>query len=84
MGRTRAQDPVPIGRIRVLLVDDHAMVRRGIRRLLESYSDVTVIGEAANGREGVRLGLALSPEVNLMDTNSPDMSGVEACRELKQ
>ena len=65
-------------RIRVLLVDDHAMVREGLRSVLESYDDVEVIGEAANGEEAVDLVERLRPTLVVMDINMPKMNGIEA------
>jgi PAS domain S-box-containing protein len=65
-------------RIRVLLVDDHAMVRQGLRTVLENYADIEVIGEASNGEEAVALAEQLRPAVILMDINMPKMNGIEA------
>lgn len=64
--------------IRVLLVDDHAMVRQGLRSLLQSYSNLEVVGEAANGEEAVSLAAVLDPAVIVMDINMPKMNGIEA------
>lgn len=64
--------------IRVLLADDHALLREGLRALLSSMDDIEVIAEVANGREAVRRALELAPEVVLMDIGMPDMNGVEA------
>lgn len=65
-------------RIRVLLADDHAVLREGLRALLSSKGDIEVVAEVANGREAVRRALELAPEVVLMDIGMPDMNGVEA------
>jgi CheY-like chemotaxis protein len=70
-------------RIRVLIVDDHVMVRQGLRTVLESYSDIEVVGEAGDGREAVELAERLTPEVIIMDINMPKMNGVEATVEIK-
>lgn len=70
-------------RIRVLLVDDHAVVRQGLRSLLESYADMEVVGEAGNGLEAVALAEKLKPDVVLMDINMPQMDGVEATGRIK-
>jgi len=64
--------------IRVLLVDDHAMVRQGLRSVLEQYDDVTVVGEAGNGVEALEQVEALRPSVVVMDINMPEMNGIEA------
>ncbi len=68
--------------IRVLIVDDHAVLRDGIRSLLESYEDLQVVGEAGNGREAVELVGELSPDVVLMDVAMPEMDGIEATRRI--
>ena len=69
-------------RMRVLLVDDHAMVRQGLRAVLEGYDDVHVVGEAVDGREAVRLTEQLRPGIVVMDINMPKMNGIEATREI--
>ncbi len=69
--------------IRVLLVDDHVVVRQGLRSLLESYADVDVVGEAGDGLEAVAMSEALRPEVVLMDVNMPKMDGIEATTRIK-
>jgi DNA-binding NarL/FixJ family response regulator len=67
----------------VLLVDDHAMVRQGLRTLLESYDDVEVVGDAANGEEAMTLVERLQPTVVVMDINMPRMNGIEATRQIR-
>jgi len=71
-------------RIRVLLVDDHDVVRTGIRALIEAEKDMEVIGEAAGGREGVRMVQELKPDVVLMDITMEDMDGMEATRRMRE
>jgi len=70
--------------ITVLLVDDHALVRRGFRRLLEDEPDIEVIGEAGNGREAVDLATRLRPKVVVMDYAMPDLDGVQATNEIRR
>jgi NarL family two-component system response regulator LiaR len=70
--------------ITVLIVDDHQLVREGIRTFLQKQSDITVVGEAASGQEGLRLAGELAPDVVLMDLVMPGMDGVETTRRLKQ
>ncbi len=70
--------------INVLLTDDHALVRTGIRRLLEDSKHVKIVGEANSGEEGVKLAQQLKPDVILMDVNMPGIGGVEACRRILQ
>ena len=72
------------GPIRVLLVDDHAVVRRGLRGFLELLKDFDVVGEAENGREGVEAAGRLVPDVILMDLLMPEMGGLEAIEAIKQ
>jgi two-component system, NarL family, response regulator LiaR len=69
--------------IRVLVVDDHNVVRKGIRDLLSDEEDITVVGEARNGQEAVDLATALHPDVVVMDIAMPEMTGVEATRQLR-
>ena len=71
-------------RTRVLLVDDHAMVRRGLREFLALFEDIEVVGEAADGREALTATESLRPDVVVMDLNLPRLDGVEATRELRK
>lgn len=69
--------------IRVVIADDHTVVRKGIRDLLSDEDDITVVGEARNGHEAVDLALTLQPDVVVMDIAMPELSGVEATRQLR-
>lgn len=69
-------------RITVLLADDHMILREGLRRLLESDSDIEVVGEAETGRKAVELVLKLRPDVIVMDIAMPQMNGLEATRQI--
>lgn len=69
--------------ISVLIADDHTIVRSGVRLLLESESDIEVIGEALNGREALELAESLQPDIVLMDITMPVMDGLEATRKIK-
>ena len=69
--------------IRILIVDDHAIVREGLRGLIEVEPDMEFVGEAASGSEGVEKALALRPDVILMDLLMPEMDGVTAIKEIK-
>jgi len=69
-------------KITVLLVDDHSLVRRGFRRMLEDEADMEVVGEAGNGEESVKLARELRPQVVVMDCALPGMNGLQATREI--
>ena len=73
-----------LNKTRLLLVDDHAVVREGYRRLLESRPDLTIIGEAASAREAFDQYRLLAPDVLVLDLGLPDMGGVELIRRLLQ
>ena len=70
--------------IDVLLIDDHALVRTGIRRLLEDSGQIRIVGEADCGEDGVTLAQQVNPDVILMDVSMPGIGGVEACRRILQ
>ena len=70
--------------IRVLLADDHALVREGLRMILEAHRDLAVVGESASGLETVELALDLVPDVVLMDIAMPDLDGIAATARLQQ
>jgi two-component system NarL family response regulator len=69
--------------MRVLLVDDHRMLREGLRAILEKDDSFTLVGEASNGREAIRLVQALRPDLIVMDVVMQDMNGIEATRQIK-
>ncbi len=71
-------------RIRVVIADDHTLVREGLRALLEAQGDCEVIAEAANGREAVDRALRMRPDVVLMDIGMPDLDGLAATRRIVQ
>lgn len=71
-------------RARILLVDDHPMMRRGIRQLLELEDDFLIVGEANNGEEALLLIDSLQPQLILLDNNMPQMNGVETLKRLRQ
>lgn len=70
--------------IRILLVDDHALVREGTRRLIEMESDVIVVAEASSGEEAIELTRKLRPDIAVMDIAMPGMGGIEATRAIKR
>jgi DNA-binding NarL/FixJ family response regulator len=70
--------------VKLLLVDDHAVVRSGLRMLLEDQGEVTIVGEAGTAREAIEAVTRLAPDVVLLDIGLPDLSGIEAAREMKK
>src|SRR5512132_2946565 len=70
--------------IRLLVVDDHAVVRSGLRMLLENERDVEIVGEASSAAEAIEAAMKLRPNVILMDIGLPDLSGIDATREIKK
>ena len=70
--------------IRIMIVDDHCILRAGLRVLLQAKADIAVVGEASGMGEAVRMTVELKPDVVLMDINLPDGSGIEATRAIKQ
>jgi two-component system response regulator NreC len=76
--------PQPGAPIRVLIVDDHAVLRQALRHLLESSPGVEVIGDAGNGREAVDMAEQLKPDVVLMDSVMPGLNGIEATRQIRK
>lgn len=73
-----------VERIRILVADDHALVREGTRRILEREEDLEVVGEAADGEEAVALAGRLLPDVAVIDVGMPGMNGIEATRRIKE
>ncbi len=70
--------------IRVMLVDDHEMVRQGLALMLKAFQDFELVGEAVNGREAVRVCAEVKPDVILMDLFMPEMDGIQAIRQIKR
>ncbi|HSF26630.1 MAG TPA: response regulator transcription factor [Actinomycetes bacterium] len=75
--------PIPAEPIRVLIVDDHALFRRGLEMVLAQETDIEVIGEAADGSEALVMSRELAPDIVLMDVRMPRRSGIEACTAIK-
>lgn len=72
-----------MSKLRILIADDHRMVREGLRMALEIEQDFEVVGEAGEGSEAVRLAKELNPDVVLMDVGMPGMNGIDACQEIR-
>jgi DNA-binding NarL/FixJ family response regulator len=68
--------------LRILLADDHTLVRQGLRKILEEQPDWTVVGEAGNGRDAVQLAATLQPDVAVLDIGMPQLNGIEATRQI--
>ena len=71
-------------KIRILLVDDHDVVRSGVRMLLENEADLVILGEAGSGQQALELVEKLDPDVVIMDITLPDMSGIEVTQRIKE
>jgi DNA-binding NarL/FixJ family response regulator len=70
--------------IKILVADDHTIVRQGLKLILSSQPDLTVVGEAANGREVVELAQKLKPDIVLLDVAMPELNGIEATKQMMQ
>ena len=70
--------------VRIVMVDDHEVVRAGMRLMLEDNPDIEIVGECDNGQDAIRLAAELSPDVVVMDITMPGMNGIEATRKIKQ
>lgn len=69
---------------RVLIVDDHAFIRRGVQTILHAFPEWEFCGEAENGKEAIRLAAELKPEVIIMDVSMPELNGIEATRAIRK
>src|SRR5439155_19645789 len=74
---------VPPDRVRILLCDDHELVRRGLRSVLEAVPGFDIVGEAGDAEEAVALVEQVAPDVVVMDVRLPGRSGIEACRDIR-
>jgi len=68
--------------LRILIADDHEIVRQGVKNLIENESDMTICGEAIDGREAVSLSAATHPDIAVLDLSMPGLNGIEACRQI--
>ena len=73
-----------MGKVKILIVDDHELLRRGIIELLSSRSSITVVGEASNGREAIDMARKTKPDIILLDISMPELNGMEAIEQIKQ
>jgi len=80
----KAPESADTPKLRILVADNHAMVRQGLCSILNQYKDIQVVGEAANGEEAVALATSIQPDVILMDVTMPKLDGIEATRLLKR
>mgnify|MGYP005851750665 FL=1 len=68
----------------ILLIDDHPLLRQGLKQLIEMEDDMQVAGEASNAADGIRIAQELEPDLILMDLNMPEMNGIEALKKLRE
>jgi DNA-binding NarL/FixJ family response regulator len=80
----RLSGTVPETSMRILVVDDHEVVRKGVRSVLGTRKDIEVCGEAANGQEAIETALQLRPDLIILDVTMPTMDGLTAAREIKK
>jgi DNA-binding NarL/FixJ family response regulator len=78
-----ASDTTRSGEFRLLLADDHALMRQILRAILETYPNLSIVGEAADGMEAVSMAAALKPDGIIMDVNMPKMDGIQATKQIK-
>ncbi len=78
-----ASDLTSSGEFRILLADDHALMRQILRAILETYPNLSIVGEAADGMEAVTMAAALKPDGIIMDVNMPKMDGIQATKRIK-
>jgi two-component system response regulator NreC len=71
-------------KIRILLADDHTLIRRGLRLVIEQQPDLTVVGEAEDGRQAVALAASLKPDVAVLDIGMPNLNGIEAAKQISE
>ena len=83
MSRRRHGEGITRGMVKVLVVDDHALIRRGLTEILSESEGLVVVGEAADGAEAVVKAKELEPDVVVMDLNMPNVNGLEATRQLQ-
>jgi DNA-binding NarL/FixJ family response regulator len=81
-GTDRLGRPAPVPKVSILLVDDHTLIRQGVRTLLEAEDELIVVGESDDGRQAVKLALQLRPDVVVMDIAMPLLNGIEATRQI--
>lgn len=84
MARKPSNEPLEGQALRVLIVDDHALFRRGLQMVLAQEDDIDVVGEAADGAEAVAQAQDLMPDVVLMDVRMPKRSGIEATEQIRE
>src|SRR5687768_10739348 len=73
-----------MGKLRILLADDHEIVRAGVRMLVDAQDDMGVVGEAGNGEDAIKLAAELNPDVIVMDISMPGLNGLKATKRIKQ